>query len=103
MATLWVGKLEVEWNDEKNVSNIAKHGISFAEAATVFEDEHGLYLADSSHSESEQRFLLLGVSARRKMITVVHVERGTLRMRLISARLPTAEERRSYERALFNR
>jgi uncharacterized DUF497 family protein len=100
MASIWMGLLEVEWDDEKAASNLQKHGISFPEAATVFQDEEGLYEYDEGHSELEDRFHLIGVSSRRRMMVVIHVERAALRIRIISAREPTESERRRYEQGL---
>jgi hypothetical protein len=97
MASIWMGMLEVEWDDEKAASNLWKHGISFHEAATVFQDEDGLYEYDEGHSEREDRFHLIGVSNKQKMMVVIHVEREQLKLRIISAREPTAAERRRYE------
>lgn len=97
MAVITVGGQFFEWDDAKSVSNLEKHGISFAEAVTVFFDVHSLLKADPIHSEEEDRFLLLGRSFERRMLAVVHVERGE-RLRIISARRTTLRERREYER-----
>lgn len=59
-------ELHLEWDDAKNTSNRRKHGVSFEEAATVFYDENALFMADPDHSETEDRFLLLGMSFERK-------------------------------------
>ena len=56
MASIWMGLFEVEWDDEKAASNLRKHGIAFDEAATVFQDEHGLYQVDSTHADYELSF-----------------------------------------------
>jgi len=93
-----MGMLEVEWDDEKAAANLRKHGVSFVEAATVFQDEDGLYEYDMGHSELEDRFHLIGLSSRRRMLVVIHVERESLRLRIISAREPTNAERSRYER-----
>jgi hypothetical protein len=97
MAVLQIGNAVFEWDDEKAASNIVKHGISFLEAATVFRDHRGILKRDLAHSVNEDRFLLIGVSLERRIITVVHVERGE-RIRIISARPATPRERRDYER-----
>lgn len=86
-----------EWDTDKADSNLQKHGVSFDEAAGVFWDEHGLLIADPDHSDHEDRFILLGISERLRVLVVVHCERGC-RIRIISARRATANERRQYER-----
>jgi len=80
---------------------LQKHGISFKEAATVFQDENGLYQVDSKHSDYELRFLLIGVSSKRRMMAVIHVERSYLKLRIISARAPTTKEMKDYERTML--
>ena len=100
MASVWMGKLEVEWDDEKAAANLRKHGISFVEAATVFQDENGLYEYDEGHSELEDRFHLIGISSKQRMMVVIHVERESLRLRIISARDPTSAERSRYEQGV---
>ena len=74
---------DFEWDDAKAVSNMAKHGVSFAEAATVFADPPG-------------HMVVIGTSLRERVLYVVHVERGQ-RDRLISARAATPAEREIYE------
>jgi hypothetical protein len=97
MAVLRVGSVVFEWDDDKAASNVSKHGIAFVEAATAFRDGIGLLKRDMVHSNEEDRFLLIGHSLGRRMVSVVHVERGE-RIRIISARLATRRERRDYER-----
>jgi len=97
MAVLTIGSVVFEWDDDKAASNLSKHGISFLEAATVFRDKLGILKRDIAHSTDEDRFLLIGISLERRIITVVHVERGE-RLRIISARPATPRERRNYER-----
>ena len=91
------GGNEFEWHPLKAASNLRKHGITFEEAATVFEDEHALLLNDEVHSDEEDRFLLLGLSEGRRLLSVVHLERG-IRLRIICARPATHGERREYDR-----
>ena len=57
-----MGDLQFEWNFDKSVSNIKKHGVSFDEAKTVFTDEYARLIGDPDHSQDEDRFLLLGTS-----------------------------------------
>jgi hypothetical protein len=85
-----------EWDPRKAASNIKKHGISFDEASTVFGDPLSLLMADPSHSEEEQRFLVLGMSVQARLLVVAFAERPP-RTRLISARPATRQERNRYE------
>jgi hypothetical protein len=88
--------LEFEWDPHKAVSNLRKHSVSFKEAATVFEDELSATVADPDHSRQEDRWLTVGVSTQRRLLIVVHTERGD-RIQIISARQLTEQERRAYE------
>jgi uncharacterized DUF497 family protein len=90
--------VEFEWNPEKAAENERKHSVSFDEAATAFGDPLSLTISDPDHSDDEERFILLGESYSGRLIVVVHTERLE-RIRLISARLATGKERRSYEEA----
>ena len=82
---------DFEWDDEKALSNLDKHGVSFPEAATVFADPAAVYLDDGS-----DRMVVVGTSLRDRVLYVVHVERGR-RDRIISARPATRAERDVYE------
>jgi len=84
---------DFEWDSTKAESNLAKHGVSFAEAATVFADPKALYLDDGSGTGN---MVVLGTSLRERILYVVHVERGE-RDRIISARPATATERTVYD------
>lgn len=87
------------WDDEKAASNLRKHGVSFVEASTVFEDDRALYLEDPAHSEAEDRFLILGMSARSRVLLVAHCYRGELEViRIVSARRASPAQRETYER-----
>ena len=88
--------MEFEWDADKATENERKHGISFDEAATTFGDPLSLTIPDPDHSGDEERFILLGQSYAGRRIVVVHTE-GRDRIRIISARLATGRERRSYE------
>ena len=92
-----VGGLHFEWDSEKAAVNQKKHGVTFLEAATAFGDDLSITVPDPSHSRDESRFVLIGVSAESRLLTVVHVERDVA-YRIISARKPTPRERRTYER-----
>ena len=87
---------EFEWEPEKAQSNFQKHGVSFAEAATVFFDPLSITVTDPRHSASENRFVITGLSYQRRHLVVVHSDRND-RMRIISARLATPAERKKYE------
>lgn len=88
--------LEFEWASTKDSSNITKHGVSFAEAATVFNDPLELAIADPDHSEGEYRFLSLGRSERDRLLVVAYTERSG-KIRIISARAASPKETRQYE------
>jgi uncharacterized protein len=90
------GPLTFEWDPAKAASNRHKHGVSFEEAATVFLDAYARIFDDPSGAGPEPRFLLVGLSAARRILIVVHVERGE-HLRIISAREATRRERRSLE------
>ncbi len=84
---------DFEWDPTKAESNLAKHGVSFAEAATVFADPFSIYLDDGSDSGN---MVVIGTSLRDRVLYVVHIERGD-RDRIISARLASPAEREVYE------
>jgi uncharacterized DUF497 family protein len=88
--------LEFGWDPQKAAANLAKHKVSFEEAATVFGDPLGRTVADPRHSSEEERFVLLGLSRDRRLLAVMYVERGDA-IRIISARLATRRERRNNE------
>jgi hypothetical protein len=87
---------ESEWQREKADANLRKHGVSFAEASTVFADPLSVLIPDPDHSAEEQRYLVLGLSNRRRLLVVAFTERLP-RTRLISARPATGRERKQYE------
>lgn len=82
--------------ESKAKSNLAKHGVSFEEASTVFGDPLSLTIPDPAHSQVEDRSIVLGQSHPRKLLVVVHMERGD-NIRIISARRASRRERKSYE------
>jgi len=88
--------LQFTWEPQKAASNLRKHKVGFPEAATAFADPLSLTISDPDHSVGEERFVLIGQSERRRLVVVAHVERGDL-IRLISARLATRRERKTYE------
>jgi len=85
-----------EWDPAKAGSNAKKHGVDFDEASTVFGDPLALLAADPDHSVGESRYILLGMSNRRRLLVVAFAERPP-RTRIISARPATHKERRQYE------
>jgi hypothetical protein len=89
--------VEFEWNREKAARNLAKHGVDFREAATVFGDPLAITFDDPDHSEEEDRYITFGHSEDGRLLIVSHCERGE-KVRIISARRATPKERRFYER-----
>ena len=87
---------EFEWDPEKAAANLQKHGVSFAEAGTVFFDSLSVTVPDPLHSLSENRFVITGLSYQQRHLVVVHLDRDD-RIRIISARLATPAERKRYE------
>lgn len=85
-----------DWDPKKAQSNVRKHGVSLEEASTVFGDSLALLMRDPDHSLEEERYLLLGMSIRQRLLVVAFAERPPL-TRLISARRATRTERRKYE------
>lgn len=92
-----MGELRFEWDDKKNAGNVRKHGVSFEEARSVFFDDNAVEFYDSDHSGREDRFLLLGVSSKLRMLLVCHCVRaeGDV-IRIVSARKATRSEREFY-------
>jgi uncharacterized DUF497 family protein len=85
-----------EWDPEKAAHNREKHGVTFEEAQTVFEDELFVVFADPDHSVDEKRYLIMGLSREGHLLVVSYTER-VRRIRLISARPATRRERKAYE------
>lgn len=86
--------MRFEWDGRKATANLAKHGVSFDEAATAFDDERGAYYPDSLHPD---RFILLGVSRQHRLLYVIHAEVKADTIRIISARKATKHEQARYE------
>ncbi len=90
-------KLQFEWNSKKDQTNTKKHGISFDEAKTVFYDEYAIQFYDPEHSESEDRFILLGTSFKSNTLIVCHFFREEeTKIRIISARKADKSEKEVY-------
>ena len=87
--------MEFEWDPDKAASNLRKHGIRFAEAVTVLEDQAALSMPDDS--SDEERFVAVGMDSRARILVMVYAVRGD-RIRVISARKATRRERSQYER-----
>jgi len=94
-----VPDLGFEWDERKNAQNRQKHGISFEEAQTVFLDDHALLIDDPDDTREEDRFLLLGISANLRTLTVCHCyRRRDSVIRIISARRADRSERAEYRK-----
>ena len=90
--------MKFEWDENKNLINLHKHGISFEEAETVFEDTFAILFDDPDHSEHEERFLIIGMSYEKGICIVSHCYRGADEtIRIISARKATRTEQLDYE------
>jgi hypothetical protein len=92
-----MSSLSFEWDEYKNQTNQKKHGISFEEAETVFYDENAIQFWDDDHSETEDRFLLLGRSSKMRILLIVHCfqEQESV-IRIISVRKATSKETQQY-------
>jgi uncharacterized DUF497 family protein len=88
--------MEFEWDEEKAAANLAKHGISFEEAKTVFDDPLYVDFYDPDHSVDEHRYIIIGESRQRRLLIVSYMERDDV-VRLISGREVTRSERETYE------
>jgi len=90
--------MEFEWDTAKAASNLAKHGVPFSEAGTIFGDRLAITFPDPDHSRDEDRLLTLGRSVVGRVLLVSHTDRGG-RTRIISCRLASRKERKIYEEA----
>ena len=92
-----MAELEFVWDETKARSNAKKHGVSFDEAQSAFSDERARIIDDPDHSDDEYRFILLGMSAKPRLLVVVYAYRDReARIRIISARKATPQERTLY-------
>jgi len=92
-----VTELHFAWDPRKAASHRAKHGVTFEEARTAFYDPSALVIADPAQSQEEDRFVLLGLSERFRLVVVVHRHRESSNViRLISARRATRTEQQQY-------
>jgi uncharacterized DUF497 family protein len=88
--------MKFSWDPKKAAANLRKHGVSFEEASTVFRDTLSATAADPDHSIEERRFITFGNSKKNRLLVVAHTEEDD-KIRIISARLMTKQERRIYE------
>jgi uncharacterized DUF497 family protein len=88
--------LSFEWDSHKAAANLRKHDVSFNEAASVFSDPLSDTFYDPDHSESEHRFITVGLSNRARVLVVGHTDRDHI-IRIINARKATRSERNYYE------
>jgi uncharacterized protein len=88
--------MEFQWDTAKAKENLRKHGVSFEEAVSAFDDPLALTIDDESHSFDERRFITIGESKVGRLILVCHTI-GEENVRIISARTPTRGERKDYE------
>jgi hypothetical protein len=92
-----MSELQFEWDEAKNRANRRKHGVSFEEAQTVFLDENAIRFFDPDHSEDEDRFLMLGMSWKLRVLVVCHCFRASDSViRIISARKADKNEANEY-------
>jgi uncharacterized DUF497 family protein len=88
--------LTFEWDETKARLNLEGHGVSFEEAATIFEDAFALELFDEAHSEGEDRWIAIGFSSAGRLLVVVYTEPEPGRVRIISSRRATRREENAY-------
>lgn len=88
--------MEFEWDGNKAEANLSKHGVSFDEAKTVFDDPLYIDFYDPDYSDEENRYIIIGESQQRRLLIVSYTERNH-KIRLISAREVTKREREDYE------
>lgn len=92
-------EIAFEWDAAKSELNKRKHGVSFEEAQSVFYDENAVEFHDPEHSDDEDRFLMLGMSFKLRILVVCHCMRGHGRIiRIISARRAARKEAKNYRR-----
>jgi len=89
--------IEFEWSSTKAASNLKKHGVSFDEAETAFDDEFAYIFDDEGHSDEEPREILIGYSMTNRLMYVSFIQRASDQIRIISARMADRRERISYE------
>ena len=91
-----------EWDESKNQTNVRKHGVSFSEAMTIFDDPNVLYKPDPDHSIHEERFIAFGYSEKMRILVVCHCYRESESIiRIFSARKATTNESNQYRRQVI--
>jgi hypothetical protein len=88
--------MEFEWDQKKAKLNLSKHGVSFEEAKTVFNDPLYVDFYDPDHSEEEYRYIIIGESSQGRILLVSYTERKD-KIRIISSRQVTKNERQAYQ------
>jgi len=91
-------KLTFEWDEVKAKENLLKHKVPFDEGETIFNDPFLLTYPDVDNSETEDRYVNIGVSAKDRILVLIHAERRG-KIRIISCRKATVRERRDYEKS----
>jgi len=91
--------MEFEWHETKATSNLKKHGVSFEEALTCFYDSHEVVFYDPEHSKDEDREIMIAHSNKKRLILTCYTMRNEI-IRLISARLATKKEVKTYEKGI---
>lgn len=89
--------MQFEWDPKKARANLKKHGLSFEEASTAFDDDYAKVFFDDVHSDEEIREIIVGYSLKNRMLIVCFTETGHEKVRIITAREPTRLERKDYE------
>jgi len=92
--------MEFEWDESKATANLTKHGVSFEEAKTVFDNLLAVIFNDEAHSVGERREIIIGHSRNNRLLLISFTERSNV-IRIISARLATRKEREDYEQNTF--
>ena len=93
-------KLTFEWDEVKAKANFKKHKVSFEEGKTIFNDPFLFTFPDNEHSIDEKRYINIGISAKGRILVLIHTERND-KIRIISRRKATVSERRFYEKGSF--
>ncbi len=93
-----MNEIHFNWDDSKAESNLIKHKVSFSEATSVFDDDNARLVFDSDHSHKEERFILLGISYKLRILVVVHcTKEDENNIRIIFARKATKHEQKQYK------
>jgi uncharacterized protein len=93
-------ELEFEWDEQKAKTNQRKHGVSFEEAKSIFQDPFSITINDPLHSLNEERFVDIGISTKLRLLVVVYTQRGT-KIRLISCRKASLQEEKIYAQSKY--